>query len=125
MNCRGVEKNRRGARRRRVCHRRVSNGCRRPVFKPEMSRGKVPGAVGNDAASSAQSKRVGTGIVHRVTGLRGGSTRDEGRKTAAVGDSGTWAVVNDARDGGTARIRGFWGELGRMGGEWGCSGGSR
>jgi hypothetical protein len=50
-----------GACRRLVHHRSVPNGCRRPVFRLEISRSRVLGAVGNDAASSAQLKRVGGG----------------------------------------------------------------
>lgn len=90
-----------GARRRRVRRRRVSNGCKQPVFRPEMSRGRVPGAVGNDAASSAQSKRVGAGIEGSSVGLRWGSTRDGDRGTAAAGDSDLSAVVDDVGNGET------------------------
>jgi hypothetical protein len=50
-----------GARRRLVRRQRVLNGCVQPVLRPERSRGCRLGAVGNVAASSAQSKRVGGG----------------------------------------------------------------
>jgi hypothetical protein len=64
-------------------------------------------AVGNDAASSAQLKRVGAGVECGGTGLEGGETRDGGRKTrtagvtAGVGDgwwvsTGVNGVVGDA-----------------------------
>jgi hypothetical protein len=43
---------------------------------------------------------------------------------AAVGDPGTWAVVNDAGGSKTSHIWGFGGKLGCMGSEWGHSDGS-
>jgi hypothetical protein len=60
--------------------------------------------VGNVVASSAQSKWVGTGVEHSGAGLEGGETRDGGRETAAVGDPGTWAVVNDVEGGETSHL---------------------
>jgi hypothetical protein len=54
--------------------------------------------------SSAQSKCGGTGVGHSSTGLSGSSTRDGGRKTAVVGNPGTWAVVDDAEGGETSRL---------------------
>jgi hypothetical protein len=52
----------------------------------------MTGGAGIDAASSAQSKRVGTGAEHGGTGLRGG-TGDGGRETVAVG--GELGVVGE------------------------------
>lgn len=73
-----------GARRRLVRRREVPNGHGQLVLRPEMSRGMVPGAVGNDAASSAQSKRVGAGVEHGG-GLERGGMRGGGRKTVTAG----------------------------------------
>jgi hypothetical protein len=60
-----------GARRHLVRRRRVTNGCERPVFRHEMSRSEVLGAVGNDAASSAQSKHAGGGKTAHLRSGRG------------------------------------------------------
>jgi hypothetical protein len=75
--------------------------------------------MGRDSASSAQSKRVGTGVEH------GDKAGDGGCKTAAVGNSGTLAVVEDAGGSETAHLRLLWnwlgctGRGGAVGGEWG------
>ena len=50
-----------GGRRHLVRRHRVTNGCEQPVFRHEMSCGRVLGAVGNDAASLAQLKCAGGG----------------------------------------------------------------
>ena len=42
-----------------------------PIFRLERSRGQVLGAVGNDAALSAQSKRVRGGEMARFRGVWG------------------------------------------------------
>jgi hypothetical protein len=68
--------------------------------------------MGIDAASSAQSKREGTGVKRGCTELKGGSTRDGGRKTVVAGDSDASAVVEDTGGGETTRSRGVWGGLG-------------
>jgi hypothetical protein len=47
---------------------------------PEMSHERVE-VVGNDAASSAQSKRMGAGVEHGSTGLDGGLVRGRGCRT--------------------------------------------
>jgi hypothetical protein len=60
--------------------------------------------VGNVAASSAQSKQMGTGVEHSGAGLEGGEMRDGGHETAAVGDPGTWAVVDDVEGSETSRL---------------------
>jgi hypothetical protein len=74
--------------------------------------------MGRDSASSAQSKRVGTGVEH------GDKAGDGGRKTAAAGNSGTLAVVEDAGGSETARLRVHWNWLGCTGGG-GAVGGER
>ena len=80
--------------------------------------------AGIDAVSSAQSRRVGTGVECGGTGLVGGSTKGWGCKTAAGGGSGMLAVVRYGGDGETARFGGFWGELGCWESFQGCSDGS-
>ena len=82
------------------------------------------GGAGIDAVSSAQSRRVGTGVERGGTGLVGGSTKGWGCKTAAGGGSGMLAVVRYGGDGETARFGGFWGELGCWDSFWGCPDGS-
>lgn len=77
------------------------------------------GAVGNDAASSAQSKRAGTGVELSGIRLEGGETRDGGCRTGPGGSSDMVAAVGDGGDDETARLRGLWGELGCMGGDGG------
>jgi hypothetical protein len=62
-----------------VHHHSVPNGCRRPVFRPEKSHGCKLGAMGNVAASLAQSKHVG-GCKMAHLGLG----RDELRWTGGV-----------------------------------------
>ena len=63
-NVRDVEKKFGVVRRRLVRRRRVPNGCIRPVLSVERSRGGgyIAGGAGIDAASSAQSRRVGGGV---------------------------------------------------------------
>jgi hypothetical protein len=100
----------------------VPNGCVRPVLRPEKSRGCKLGAMGNVAASSAQSKRGGTGVELSSTGLEEVSTRYGGRETAVAGGSDMSAVVEGAGGGETARLRLSWGEPGWMGSERGIRG---
>ena len=120
------EKNCGGGRRRLVRRCRVPNGCRRSVFRLDRSLDWV-GPVGNDAASSAQSKRVGAGVKHGGTGLGGCETRDCGLETAGRGGSDTSTAVKDGGHRETARLVPSWGELGGMGSErrtgcgWGAS----
>ena len=96
--------------------------------------------VGIDAASSAQSKRAGTGVELGSIEL-GGGTGYGGRKTAAAGamysEGGTGGqtgglrgldgIVGDAGGvyhtggGETARVQGVWGEQGGWDAFWGCS----
>ena len=68
----------------------VPNGCAWLVFRTERSRGGgyMMGGAGTDAASSAQSRRVATGVGHGGTGLEGGETRGKGRETGAGGERG-------------------------------------
>jgi hypothetical protein len=54
-----------------VHRRRVPNGCGWPVFRPEMSRSRLLGAMGNDAASSAQSKCAEGGETGHCWGFWG------------------------------------------------------
>jgi hypothetical protein len=61
--------------------------------------------VGNDAASSAQSKRRGTW-------LNGDSTRGRGSETVAGGGSDTLVAVKGTGGGETDRLWGVWGKLG-------------
>jgi hypothetical protein len=95
----------------------------------------MAGAVGNDAASSAQSKRWGTGAERSSTGLRGGSTRDRGCETAVVGGSAAGVVDVTPFPRGcrrsssgtfvgseTLRFRALWGWLGSIGSEHGLGG---
>jgi hypothetical protein len=100
-----------GARRRLIRRRRVSNGLTQPVLRHEKSRERM-GAVGNDTASSAQSKRGGARIEHSSVGLGGGSTIDGGRKTTVAGGSDVLAVVEGAEGVETACLRSSWGEVG-------------
>ena len=88
-----------GARRHRVRRRRVPNGCKWPVCRAERSRGCVLGAVGNDAASSAQSKRAGggktacLGLSRGEQGCIGGNVGVGSEQGASKGVDG---IVNDA-----------------------------
>ena len=75
------------------------------------------GGAGIDAASSAQSRRVGTGVECGGTELEGGEASDRGSKTAAGGDSDMSAVVEDGGNGKTACLRPGWGGLGYKGGD--------
>jgi hypothetical protein len=83
----------------------------------------VLGAVGNDVASSAQSKRVGVGIEHGGTELEGGSTRDGGGRMVPAGVSGVLAVIEGGGGSEKACLQPSWGEMGRMGSERGVGGG--
>ena len=74
-----------------------------PVFKPERSRDWVLGAVGNDAASSAQLKHAGGGVEHGGTEVEGGEMRDGGHKMVAVGGVDPFAVVKMVEAGEHAR----------------------
>ena len=69
-NVRDAEKKFAVVRRRLICCRNLRNGCEQPVLRSEKSRGWV-GAVGSDAASSAQSKRVKGGETARFGGVWG------------------------------------------------------
>ena len=90
-----------GVRRRTVLYRRTRrrrdrNGLGRFDRRPERSRGGAGTAgwgMGRDSASSAQSKRVGTGVEQGGTRLEGGGTGDGGRETVTAGGSGTAADV--------------------------------
>jgi hypothetical protein len=117
-----------GARRRLVCRRSVLNGCGQPVFRPERSLGYMSGIAGIDAASSAQSKWLGTGAEHGGTRLRRGGTGDGGRETVAVGvEQGVDSVVGDEGGvyhmtcGKTARLWLSWAELSGWEAFRGCS----
>jgi hypothetical protein len=83
----------------------------------------MTGGAGIDAVSSAQSRRVGTGVEHGGTGFDGGSTRGRGCETGPGGSSDTPAAVKDGGDGETACLGLSWGELERMGGVQGVEGG--
>jgi hypothetical protein len=72
----------------------------------------VPGAVGNDATSSAQSKRAVTGVELGGIGLEGGETRDGGCKTGSGGSSDMVAAMEDGGDDEKARLGPSWGEFG-------------
>jgi hypothetical protein len=91
------------------------------------------GAVGNDMASSAQSKCGGGGKTARLrlswvglgcTGGDGGVDSERGVSTGldgVVGDmAGVWEVVSDE----TARFWVFWDEHSEWDRTWGCSEGS-
>ena len=70
-----------------------------PVFRLERSRGWVLGTVGNDAASSAQSKCVGGGETARFGGVWGeqGCTGGIGAIDDERGVStGAGGVISDA-----------------------------
>jgi hypothetical protein len=56
------------------------------------------GGAGIDATSSAQSRRVGTGVERGGIGLQGGETGDGGCKTGPGGHSDMVAAVEDGRD---------------------------
>jgi hypothetical protein len=107
-----------GGRRCLVRRRRLPNGWVQPVFKQDRSRGRELGAIGIDAASSAQSKRAGTGIKRGGTELDGGSTRDGG---ACRGFRGCWlsskvgAVVKWLVYGQAGVSRGGWAANGELG----------
>jgi hypothetical protein len=77
--------------------------------------------VGNDAASSAQSKCAVNVVKLGGIKLVGGETRDGGRETTARGGSYMSTAVKDGGNGGTARLGPSWAELGWMGSERGCS----
>jgi hypothetical protein len=88
----------------------------------------MSGIAGIDTASSAQSKRLGTGAKHGGTGLRRGGTGDGGRETVAVGvEQGIDGVVGDEGGvyhmtcGKTARLWLSWAELSGWEAFWGCS----
>jgi hypothetical protein len=72
----------------------VPNGCVRPVLRPEKSHRCNLGAMGNIAASSAQSKRVGG---HETA--RRGLGRDElkwmGGVQGAGGGPGVFVGIDD------------------------------
>jgi hypothetical protein len=72
----------------------------------------VPATVGNDAASSAQSKRAVTGVELGGIGPEGGETRDGGCKTGPGGSSDMVAAMEDGGDDETARFRGTGGTSG-------------
>jgi hypothetical protein len=59
------------------------------------------------AVSSAQLRRVGTGVERSSAGLKGGETRDRGHKMVAGGGSDTSMAV---KDGGTEKwlVWGGW-----------------
>jgi hypothetical protein len=74
----------------------------KPVLKLEMSRGRVLGAVGNDEASSAQSKHRDAGVKWGGTAFGYGETGSIGGKMGAAGSrqglgngQGVSMVVND------------------------------
>ena len=103
-----------------IHHCNIPNGCERPVLRSEKSRGWV-GAVGSDAALSAQSKCVRGGEMARFRGVWGerGCTSGTGAIDSERGISvGVDSIVNDvARVWGTGssetpRFWGFWGVLG-------------
>jgi hypothetical protein len=71
--------------------------------------------VGRASASSAQSKRRGTGAECSGTGLGGVTAGDGDCETTVVGGSDGSAVVENAGSGETARLWSNWGELGWMG----------
>lgn len=76
------------------------------------------GAVGNDAASSAQSKRAGTGVELSGIRLEGGETRDGGCRTGPGGSSDMVAAMGDGGTtkqlvyGGCGVSWGVWVEMG-------------
>ena len=78
------------------------------------------GTIGIDAASLAQSKRVGVGVKHGAAELVGGEARDGGCETTAGGGSDMSTAVKDRGNGGTARLGSSRAELGWMGGKRGC-----
>jgi hypothetical protein len=95
------------------------------------------GGAGIAAASSAQSRRAGTGVERGVIGLKGGGTGDGSRETVTAGvgsgqgvEAGVDGVVSDVAGvwdtggGETACFGGFCGRLGGRDGDWGCSEGS-
>ena len=97
-----------------------------------MSLSRV-GAVGNDAASSAQLKHAGGGKTARLGSSWGelGCTRGDGGVGSRWGLlSGVDGIVSDTAgvydtgSGETARLWGFWGKLGGWNRLWGCSAGS-
>ena len=129
-----------GARRRLVRRRRVPNGCRQPVLRPEMSRrgaGAAGWGMGRDSASSAQSKRP---VFEVGSGGCADSAYVASSGRAGNGGAGCWGawgaslgvdgVVGDAggvyhtAGGEAARLLGVWGELGGWNRLWGCSAGS-
>ena len=57
------------------------------------------GGAGIDAVSSAQSRRVGTGVKYSGMGLNEGSSRGGGSKTAAGGVLDTLVVARDTGGG--------------------------
>ena len=50
------------------------------------------GGAGIDAASSAQLRRVGAGVEHGGTGLKGGGAKDGGCETVTAGVGSGWGV---------------------------------
>ena len=89
-----------GGGRHRFIHRhRVPNGCARPVFRPERSRDWVLWPVGNDAASSAQSKRAEggrKGCLQPRWGERGCAGGNGGTDGGRGVSRGVDSVVSDA-----------------------------
>ena len=81
------------------------------------------GGAGIDAASSAQSRWVGTGVACGSTGLDGISTRDGGAKMAAEEALDMAAAVKGTGDGETTHLGPSWGELRQVGSELGVEGG--
>ena len=57
------------------------------------------GTIGIDAASSAQSKRVGVGVEHGAAELVGGEARDGVCETTAGGGSDMSTAVKDRGNG--------------------------
>ena len=103
-----------------VRHHNIPNGCEQPVLRSEKSWGWV-GAVGSDAASSAQSKCVRGGETARFGGVWGeqGCTSGTGAIDGERGISvGVDSVINDVArvwgisGGKMPRFWGFWGVLG-------------
>ena len=95
-----------------VCHLSIPNGCAWLVFRTERSRGGgyMMGGAGIVVASSAQWRRVVTGVEHGDMGLGRGSTRGRGGKTAAGVLSDVLVAVKDTGGGEMACLWGVWGE---------------
>jgi hypothetical protein len=83
--------------------------------------------MGRDSASSAQSKRAGTGLKHGSAELRGGGQNAGGECKVVAGEDGVvgdTGGVHHAVDVKTTRFGGFWGILGGWDTFRGCSSGS-